>query len=139
VWQNQSSKPTNTVKPLWRFAITDPRESELDAMQTAGETTDRAADDAQPATSIEPRSSGDAVVKFSPSSLPDAASKSRRTTNSWPATGTVTVSRTDPGTQSPVRPLDREWPLINGYEILGILGRGGMGRVLHRIAQQRAR
>jgi hypothetical protein len=98
-------------------------------VQTAGETAARAADDTPATTSIEPRSGGDAVVKVSPSSLPDAASKSGRATNSSRATDTVTVSRTDPGTQSPVRPLDREWPVINGYEILGILGREGMGRV----------
>jgi serine/threonine protein kinase len=109
--------------------MTRPRESEPKAMPTAGETSAYVLDDSHGKTSIEPSSSSDPVVGSPASSLPDGASESARATNSWPATDTLTVSRKDPGSGSPARALDREWPVMAGYEILGVLGRGGMGRV----------
>jgi serine/threonine protein kinase len=109
--------------------MTAPRESDPEVMRSDGEASVHVADEAQGTTSLEPRSSGDPVASVSASSLPDSASEGRRGTNLWPATNTLTVSRTDPGSPSPARPLDREWPIIAGYEILGVLGRGGMGRV----------
>jgi serine/threonine protein kinase len=98
-------------------------------MQATGQPAASPADDSQATTSIEPRSSGDPVAGVSASGLPDAAINGRRGTNLGPGLVNSTLSRTDPGSLAPARSLDREWPVIAGYEILGVLGRGGMGRV----------
>src|SRR5207244_2718746 len=45
------------------------------------------------------------------------------------AATTLTTQPRVESSVSPYRPADGEWPVIAGYEILGVLGRGGMGRV----------
>ncbi len=43
--------------------------------------------------------------------------------------GSADETRSFHGPRGPARPPEREWPAIAGYEILGLLGRGGMGKV----------
>src|SRR5262245_48727198 len=42
---------------------------------------------------------------------------------------TRTFAQGDSASPAVPRPPERDWPTIAGYEILGVLGRGGMGRV----------
>src|SRR6266480_2933436 len=45
------------------------------------------------------------------------------------AATTLTAQPCVESSATPYRPVDADWPVITGYEILGVLGRGGMGRV----------
>jgi serine/threonine protein kinase len=45
------------------------------------------------------------------------------------AATTLTAQPRVESSATPHRPVDADWPVITGYEILGVLGRGGMGRV----------
>ncbi len=45
------------------------------------------------------------------------------------AATTLTAQPRVESSATPYRPVDADWPVIGGYEILGVLGRGGMGRV----------
>jgi serine/threonine protein kinase len=57
----------------------------------------------------------------------NAAGPRAGSTEAGKETRTYLSSATD--LEAPARPAEREFPSIAGYEILGVLGRGGMGRV----------
>src|SRR5436190_16851636 len=39
------------------------------------------------------------------------------------------VSQAETIREAPVRPMSESWPRIEGYQVLELVGRGGMGRV----------
>ena len=68
----------------------------------------------------------DAVFAEQPATVDSGACEARPAPS---VEGTLTFSSADPGSPAPARAPAREWPAIAGYEILGLLGSGGMGRV----------
>jgi serine/threonine protein kinase len=111
--------------------MTGPPESQPEAMPTHGQSDDRVADLAPTETAVAPTTNRDPVPGSTSASLPGAEPDGdERRGSAAPLIGdTRSFTPVDSVSPAAARPPEREWPTLAGYEILGVLGRGGMGRV----------
>ncbi len=105
----------------------EPTAPDPNASPSAGrvEAHDDVGDDAREKEGLALGSTHETAVRPSPSTLTDdGGGVTPRSVDE-----TRTLLRPGPYSPAVARPSDREWPSFPGYEIVGVLGRGGMGRV----------